>query len=93
MRIPLGASILLLSVSATAQEPVKVQPPAQKVLSSSSGRFVFGQISDFRRDQFLLDTQTGRLWQMVSSGEGENARLVLQPVRFVGADGEYTLAP
>jgi len=33
-----------------------------KVLSSSLGRYVFGQVSDFRVDRFMLDTQTGRLW-------------------------------
>ncbi|CAH1092829.1 hypothetical protein [Candidatus Nitrotoga sp. 1052] len=43
-------------------EPVEVKLPQQKMLSSPGGRFVFGQISDFRRDQFMLDTQTGRLW-------------------------------
>jgi hypothetical protein len=35
---------------------------APKVLSSSLGRYVFGQVSDFRVDRFMLDTQTGRLW-------------------------------
>ncbi len=35
---------------------------ASKVLSSSLGRYVFGQVSDFRADRFMLDTQTGRLW-------------------------------
>jgi hypothetical protein len=36
-----------------------------KVLSSASGRYVFGQISEYRKDQYLLDTQTGRLWRIV----------------------------
>lgn len=35
------------------------------VLSSPSGKFVLGQISDFRKDQFLLNTQTGEIWQLV----------------------------
>lgn len=38
---------------------------AGKTLSSASGRYVFGQISDFRRDQYMLDTLTGRLWRIV----------------------------
>jgi hypothetical protein len=37
------------------------------VLSSQGGRYVFGQISPARRDQYMLDTQTGRLWQIVTS--------------------------
>jgi hypothetical protein len=36
------------------------------VLSSQGGRYVFGQISPMRRDQYMLDTQTGRLWQIVT---------------------------
>ena len=46
-------------------QPVEVKPPQNKVLASPNGRYVFGQISDFRADQFLLDTKTGRLWQIV----------------------------
>lgn len=49
-------------LGAWAQTPAK---ESAKVLSSASGRFVFGQISEYRRDQYLLDTQTGRLWQIV----------------------------
>lgn len=35
------------------------------VLSAAGGRYVFGQISPYSRDQYMLDTQTGRLWQIV----------------------------
>lgn len=62
-----GFVFLLLFVSYFSianAEPVEVKPSQQKNLSSPGGRFVFGQISDFRRDQFMLDTQTGRLWVM-----------------------------
>lgn len=55
--------LLFASCISTAEaEPVEVKLPQQKMLSSPGGRFVFGQISEFRRDQFMLDTQTGRLW-------------------------------
>lgn len=53
----------LLSVSAWGQS----EPKAGGVLSSANGRYVFGQVSQARRDQYMLDTQTGRLWQMVQS--------------------------
>lgn len=39
--------------------------PKNSVLAGS-GRYAFGQISDFRRDQYMLDTQTGKLWKIVS---------------------------
>lgn len=34
-------------------------------LSAPGGRFVLGQISKFRRDQFLLDTKTGHVWNLI----------------------------
>ena len=59
-----SVSLLLFAscISTAKAEPVEVKVPQQKMLSSPVGRFVFGQISEFRRDQFMLDTQTGRLW-------------------------------
>ncbi|MBW1803708.1 MAG: hypothetical protein JRJ85_23620 [Deltaproteobacteria bacterium] len=48
----------------------KPQPaPRYEVLSSKSGRFVFGQISGSSKDQFMLDTLTGRLWRIAESGD------------------------
>jgi hypothetical protein len=32
---------------------------------TNSGRFQLIQLSDMRRDQYLLDTQTGKLWTNV----------------------------
>jgi hypothetical protein len=49
------------------------------ILSAPGGRFVFGQVSHGGNDQYLLDTVTGRLWN-VRSREGDR---VLVPVRFV----------
>lgn len=51
---------LLVSIAAMGQQPTQQQ--SKSVLASQNGRFVFGQISDSRADQYLLDTQTGRLW-------------------------------
>jgi hypothetical protein len=64
MRYSLVSLLLFFTfhLSSVGAEPVEVKPPQQKTLSSPGGRFVFGQISEFRRDQFMLDTQTGRLW-------------------------------
>jgi hypothetical protein len=51
------------------------QAPAQKissekVLSSGVGRYVFGQISDSSKDQYMLDTLTGRLWRIGETSSG-----------------------
>lgn len=34
-------------------------------LNQSQGRFQIIQVSDMRADQYLLDSQTGRVWRMV----------------------------
>jgi len=82
-------TLLFIPIFGLAQ-PVEVKPPQNKVLSSPNGRYVFGQISDFRADQFLLDTQTGRLWQIVIDKE-QNKKL--QPVPFIQVWGDESYIP
>lgn len=97
LRYKIAAALLSASLwmSALADEPVKVKPPQQKTLASENGRFVLGQISEFRRDQFLLDTKTGRVWRVVvdKSAEDGTEVSVLQPVPFVGVDGKWFVDP
>jgi hypothetical protein len=81
---------LVLAALVAKAEPVEVKPPAQKILATPSGRFVYGQVSDFRGDQFLLDTQTGRLWQMVVDKEGQKK---LQPVPIIQILGDEAYIP
>lgn len=88
-RFLLFAGILMPAI-ALAASPVEVKPPQTKVLSSPDGRYMFGQISDFRSDQFLLDTKTGRLWQIV---KGEKDRTLLQPVPFLQILGDEAYIP
>ena len=64
--------------------------PHKGSLHSSNGRFVFGQISDSTKDQFMLDTQTGRLWRISETGR---IGLFLQTVPYKSADGEYRDLP
>lgn len=52
----------LLVVTEIACNPAIAQDG--KVLSQPGGRFAFGQISSARVDQYMLDTATGRLWQL-----------------------------
>ena len=82
--------LLSFPIFAFAQQPVEVYPPQQKILSSYNGRFVFGQFSDSSKDQFLLDTQTGRLWQIVVGSEGNRK---LQPVPFIPVWAEEAYIP
>lgn len=74
-----------------------------QVLSSQGGRYVFGQVSSYRRDQYMLDAETGRLWRMTcvshesktdakATGPGECGLTVLDPVPYTdGAD--YNVMP
>lgn len=50
-----------------------------RVLASPGGRFVFGQISVMRKDQYLLDTATGRLWEMRENSNGVRS---LNPIHY-----------
>ena len=97
-RVSVSLLLFVSCLSIVQAEPVEVKPPQQKILSSPGGRFVFGQISDFRRDQFMLDTQTGRLWAITvrtppknedgTQPDDEGIKL-LHPVPY--ADGQGNL--
>ena len=66
------------------------QQPQVGALSAPNGRFVFGQISGSSKDQFMLDTATGRLWRM---GESGKVGIFLKGVPYLDAEGECTLLP
>jgi hypothetical protein len=70
--------------------PTQVTMDKGKVLSSAGGRFVFGQISDSGKDQFMLDTLTGRLWRV---GESSDVGMHLKPIPYRKEDGKYSPAP
>ena len=71
-----------------SQQPQKT--PHRGTLCSDNGRFVFGQISDSSKDQFMLDTQTGRLWRISETGR---IGLFLQTVPYKSSDGGYKDLP
>lgn len=60
------------------------------VLSSPQGRFVFGQISGSSKDQYMLDTWTGRLWRMT-----ENSKIgkFLAPIPYQRENNTYSALP
>ena len=62
----------------------------KQVLSSSGGRFVFGQISNSEKDQFMLDTYTGRLWKISERGD---IGTFLKSIPYSNADGKYSPVP
>jgi hypothetical protein len=97
MLAAVGAISLLLPLMA---EPARAQfgvPASQapriesgSVLCSSTGRFVFGQVSESSKDQFMLDTMTGRLWRIAETGE---IGLHLRPIPYRDEEGKCTPVP
>lgn len=93
--------ISVLFFVAALESPVLAQPfgmstppPAEisqyKALGCPGGRYVFGQISDSSKDQFMLDTVTGRLWRIAESGE---VGAYLRPVHYRTEKGGYAPLP
>lgn len=82
----IGAVLLLLTGLAFAEPGTTL---------GGSGRYTFGQISSFRSDQYMLDTQTGRVWKMVClvPGTGSCNKEGFQPIsyidRFTGSEIPY----
>ena len=83
-----SAPLLAQPLGIMSQQPQK--EPYKGSLCSDQGRFVFGQISDSSKDQFMLDTQTGRLWRISETGR---IGLFLQTVPYKSSDGTYTDLP
>jgi hypothetical protein len=89
-------SLLLLSATTVFSQPFGIgASQAQKesqyeILNTAGGRFVFGQISDSSKDKFMLDTVTGRLWQIAETGE---AGMFLRAVPYRTADGKLSHMP
>ena len=75
---------LILASTVHAQEA-----PKRSALGTPSGRFVLGQIGEYASSQYLLDTQTGRVWEVVNmtDAKGANTGSGLRQVKFITSDG------
>lgn len=95
MAIVILSFVLFFSLSVYG-EPlgnISLQPkqePKQQVLISQTGRFVFGQISDSSKDKFMLDTFTGRLWQVAETGA---IGIFLKSVKYRSEEGKLSPLP
>lgn len=77
------------SITVTAQS----KKNKENILSSENGRYVFGQVSEYRADQFLLDTKTGRLWQIKLVDSASTNIKVLEQIPFILLNGSRSLVP
>lgn len=74
------AAVVIFGQTAAQAQAGDVEIKSFPVLAAPGGRYVFGQISSFRRDQFLLDTQTGRVWTAANIGTKEKENIVFVPM-------------
>jgi hypothetical protein len=92
--ILVAAAVMFIAAPALAQLGLMSQapsiPPTGKVLGCAGGRFVFGQISDSSKDQFMLDTQTGRLWKI---GESSDVGTHLRVIPYKDEQGKVSSCP
>jgi hypothetical protein len=93
--IALSAFVCVIPSNVGAQPfgfkaPQEPQKSHQAVLSTTQGRFAFGQISDSSEDKFMLDTFTGRLWRLTNRAD---IGLCLTVVPYRNEEGECTPLP
>jgi len=97
-RILFSATIFVIATAtsfgpAFAQFGIAQAPPqrisSEKVLGSGVGRYVFGQISDSSKDQYMLDTLTGRLWRIGETSSG----LHLKEIPYRDEKGKLSTYP
>jgi len=86
--------VLFYSANVFAQtlgsSPQQTEKPKQEILFSENGRYVFGQISDSSKDQFMLDTVTGRLWRIAETGA---IGMYLRAIPYRNDEGEISHVP
>ena len=83
LAISIGAGTVLLGVLIAAIM-LNLLPRPVIEIRNDTGRFVIHQLGDARRDQYVLDTRTGRIWQF---GEDQGKQSFLIPVPYNRLDG------
>ena len=84
-----GIIIILIAITVGYSEDLG----RGNVISSNNGRYAFGQTSVMRSDQFMIDTQTGLLWQMM---RGPDSTMILVSVKYVSqvnGEDQYSALP
>jgi hypothetical protein len=86
--------LLFFPLSVEAQfgfTPKQVQKKSHHaILSTTQGRFVFGQVSESSEDKFMLDTVTGRLWRL---SKRTDVGLCLTVIPYHSKDGKCSSLP
>jgi hypothetical protein len=88
MSFALTASPVFAQFGLTPSQSQKIS--SADTLRTESGRYVFGQISDSSKDQYMLDTQTGRLWRI---GESSDVGTHLKAIPYKDEQGKVFYRP
>ena len=92
--IALFSFLLFFPLSAEAQFGFTSKQVQQKshraVLSTTQGRFAFGQVSESSEDTFMRDTVTGRLWRLTKRTD---IGLCLTAIPYHSDDGKCSSMP
>jgi hypothetical protein len=88
-------AVFTLSLSPAFAQFGLTPSPSQNVssegfLSSGGGRYVFGQVSDSSKDQYMLDTYSGRLWRI---GESSDVGTHLKAIPYKDEQGMVFYCP
>lgn len=83
-------SALIVLAGAFCAASVQAQT-SNKPAVLGTGRYVFGQVNEYNADQYMLDTQTGRLWRLVDTADGRGS--VLEAVPYTLPDGRTQTLP
>jgi len=82
--------VLLILISKISYGQTEVITPQHKSIMTDNGRFIFMQISEMRRDQYMLDTKLGRLWQVVADS---SESISFSPILYRLLSGKYDITP
>jgi len=86
---PLIVSVIIVCIMASSIV-LASGPVSKNRILEGSGKFAFGQISDFRQDQYLLDSDSGRLWRIVKS---DRIGTTLEEIPFLRGNDSYSYSP
>ena len=86
-KLILAVFVFFLTVGSVRAEG----PSGGNVLSTANGNYVFGQTSQMRSDQFMLETKTGRLWMLTNNSKAGGLALI--PVLYQISPGQYSFEP
>ena len=87
---PLLVCALALFILSPLSAQTRDVEPTRPMLGVEGGRYVLGQIGTGRKDQYLLDTKTGRVWHFVETKDGA---LILEWVPIVQSNGVAANCP